>query len=116
VVDDGPVSRALIVQALAPEFDTVVVTDTEDALEACERRLFNVVLLDLRRPSVDGAAFVSRYQTRYGPAAGPILVLSASQPPASLTDQVAGLIGKPFVVEELVGTVRALARRRISPR
>ena len=83
------------------------------ALAAISGRTFDLVVLDVLMPGVDGLGVARRLRGRGDPI--PILMLTARD---AVTDRVAGLdsgaddyLVKPFSIEELLARVRALMRR-----
>src|SRR3954471_5759136 len=83
------------------------------ALEALAVTSYDLVVLDLGLPDLDGFEVCRRYRATGGST--PLLVLTAR---GGLTDRVRGLdagaddyLSKPFAVEELLARLRALARR-----
>lgn len=114
VVEDDP-ALAKIVAKAAGEAGYVVQTQA-DGMEALKLALvesFDVIVLDLMLPSLDGIAFCRR--ARAAGLAVPILVTTARD---TVRDKVEGLdagaddyIIKPFLVVELLARVRALLRR-----
>ena len=96
--------------------DTVY--DGEDALAAAETIPYDVILLDLMLPRIDGLE-VSR-RLRRQRVRIPILMLTARD---SLDDRVLGLesgaddyLVKPFALREVVARIRALSRRHLFDR
>lgn len=84
------------------------------ALAALEGGEFDLVVLDLGLPGMDGIDVLRR--ARAGGSLTPVLVLSARD---TLSQRVAGLdagaddyLVKPFEVEELLARARALGRRQ----
>jgi two-component system response regulator MprA len=101
----------------AEGYSVDVATDGGTALAAVERRVPDLVVLDVAMPGLDGLA-VSRALRERGLAL-PILMLTARD---SVADRVAGLdagsddyLVKPFAPEELRARVRALLRRGKAP-
>jgi two-component system, OmpR family, response regulator len=83
------------------------------ALEALAVTPYDLVVLDLGLPDIDGFEVCRRY--RAGGGRTPVLVLTAR---GGLADRVRGLdmgaddyLSKPFAVEEMLARLRALARR-----
>ncbi len=113
VADDNPVSRRVAVATLARlGYESDVVDDGLQALAALRRRRYDVVLMDLQMPEMDGLEATRRIRDEFASDAQPYIVAMT----ASVTVQdrarclSAGMddyIGKPFRVEELV---RALKR------
>jgi two-component system response regulator QseB len=89
------------------------VTDGRQALAALRAGAFDLVILDLGLPGVDGLEVLRNLRT--GGGTTPVLVLTARDTAAQ---RVAGLdagaddyLVKPFDVDELLARVRALQRR-----
>jgi len=89
------------------------VTDGRRALAALHAGAFDLVILDLGLPGMDGLEVLRNL--RAGGGATPVLVLTARD---TATQRVAGLdagaddyLVKPFDVDELLARVRALQRR-----
>ena len=116
VVEDDAHIRDLIVLHLGLEgLETEAVGDGQDALVRAHSGSFDLIILDLMLPGVDGIA-VARAVRREGPNQDvPILMLTAR---GEESDKVLGLesgaddyLVKPFGIRELVARVRALLRR-----
>ena len=89
------------------------VASAEQAEAALKVSEFDLVILDIGLPGMDGFAWLRRLRSRGGEQ--PVLVLTARN---ALADRVHGLtlgaddyLVKPFATEELVARVSALARR-----
>ena len=116
VVEDEPNIRELVSLHLGLEGLTVTpAVDGDEALRYAASEPFDVVVLDLMLPKIDGVT-VCRAIRRQGPNRDvPILMLTARR---DESDKVLGLesgaddyLTKPFGVRELVARVRALLRR-----
>ena len=101
--------RALREATWAPDH----VASGRAALEALAVTPYDLVVLDLGLPDMDGFEVCRRYRASGGRT--PLLVLTAR---GGLGDRVQGLdagaddyLSKPFAVEELLARLRALARR-----
>lgn len=88
--------------------------DGLEALELCGVETYDLILLDLNLPGLDGMEVLRRLRQNDGKT--PILILSAR---GQLQDKVSGLdagandyLTKPFHFEELEARVRSLTRRR----
>jgi DNA-binding response OmpR family regulator len=116
IVEDDVHIRDLIVLHLGLEgLQTSAVGDGREALERVTTEPFDLVLLDLMLPGIDGIS-ICRALRRSGPNQDvPVLMLTARR---EESDKVLGLesgaddyLAKPFGVRELVARVRALLRR-----
>jgi DNA-binding response OmpR family regulator len=114
VVEDEPALRDGIVDLLAGDgHDVHAAADGVAGLEAGLREAFEVVVLDLMLPRLDGMEVCRRL--RAARPGTPILMLTAR---GSEDDKVRGLVEgaddyvtKPFSARELLARVRALGRR-----
>ena len=108
VVDDDASIRQIVRLCLADEgYEVFEACNGQEALEAIDRLQPSLILLDLRMPVMDGWEFARRYRATPGPHA-PIVAfvasLNATRDCAELAS--AGVLGKPFDIEELLTTVR----------
>src|SRR5688572_15702829 len=114
VVDDDRRLRDMLRRALEAEgFDVDTAEDGGRALAAISGRAFDLVVLDVLMPGVDGLGVARRLRQRCDPT--PILMLTARD---GVPDRVSGLdagaddyLVKPFALDELTARVRALIRR-----
>lgn len=116
VVEDEQNIRDLVCLHLGIEgYDCVPVADGKQALALASEKPFDLIVLDLMLPGVDGIT-ITRALRRLGPNRDvPILMLTARREEA---DKVMGLdsgaddyLTKPFGVRELVARAGALTRR-----
>ena len=116
IVEDDTHIRDLIVLHLKLEgLETSAVADGREALDRLGATAYDLVVLDLMLPGLDGIAIV-RAVRRGGPNQDvPVLMLTARR---EESDKVLGLesgaddyLSKPFGMRELVARVRALLRR-----
>lgn len=114
LVEDSQRLQRSVGEGLRKEGFAVDVTgDGREALWFAESHAYDVVVLDLMLPGMDGLSVLEHL--RAGGSATHVLILTAK---ASVEDRVRGLqlgaddyLVKPFAFEELVARVRALARR-----
>jgi DNA-binding response OmpR family regulator len=115
IVEDEPEMASLLTRGLEEEsFQVSVARDGRAALELSSMQAFDVILLDVMLPRMDGLE-VAR-QLRCREEAAPVLMLTARD---ALGDIVNGLdagaddyLTKPFSFVELLARMRALARRQ----
>lgn len=113
VEDDSKLAR-LVQQGLSEEgHSATIAADGGEALVAAERSDFDVIVLDIMLPVMDGLAVARRLRTAGNHC--PILMLTARDASA---DVVRGLdagaddyLTKPFSFEVLLARLRALTRR-----
>jgi DNA-binding response OmpR family regulator len=113
LVDDEQSIQTLLSYPLRKEgYDVVEATDGRQALERFEQQLFDLVVLDVMLPRLDGLEVCRRLRSR---SAVPIIMLTAK---AEEIDKVVGLelgaddyITKPFSVREFSSRVKAALRR-----
>ena len=114
VTEDEPEMARLVAQALREEgHDVEVASSGERAVDAVRSSAYDLVLLDVMLPAMDGFATCRRL--RAVGATMPVLMLTARD---DVDDRVQGLdagaddyLGKPFSLDELLARVRALLRR-----
>jgi two-component system response regulator QseB len=92
------------------------VADGPHALAALQTNTFDLVILDLGLPGLDGMEVLKRVRAGGAGAATPVLILSARDTaPARVLGLDAGAddyLIKPFDVDELLARVRVLQRRQ----
>jgi two-component system response regulator MprA len=114
VVDDDAPVRRMLERTLGAEGNEVrSVADGPQALVEIERRVPDLVILDVAMPGMDGLSVCRRLRAKG--IVTPILLLTARD---AVADRVAGLdagaddyLVKPFAPTELAARVRALTRR-----
>lgn len=114
VIEDDPVSAGMVEAALRGENVVAEIARTgEEGVELAKLYDFDVILLDLRLPDIDGCEVVRRL--RAARVATPILILSGRTDPL---DKVRGLttgaddyLTKPFHKGELIARLHAIVRR-----
>jgi DNA-binding response OmpR family regulator len=111
--DDDPQLLRLVTRNLQLEgFEVVAVSDGQQALEKIEAQKFDLVVLDIMMPKLDGFTVCERVREF---SSVPIIIVTAR---GQDQDKIRGLdlgaddyLTKPFSVEELLARVRAVMRR-----
>lgn len=113
VEDDPDIARLIELHLADLQCEIVSATDGLAGFRLAQESRFDLVILDLGLPSLDGLEVCRRL--RLQPYYTPILILTAR---AAETDRVRGFetggddyLTKPFSVRELVARVRAVLRR-----
>src|SRR5437868_4865472 len=120
VVEDEQNIRELVCLHLGLEnYDCVQAGDGEQALKLARSRSFDLVILDVMLPGLDGVTVCRAIRRDSANPDVPVLMLTARR---EESDKVVGLesgaddyLTKPFGVRELVARVRALLRRGPRP-
>ena len=114
LVEDDPRVARLVERALMDQGNRVdVAWDGVDGLARGQTDAFDLVILDVLLPEMDGLAVCRRLREQH--IRTPVLMLTARD---AVPDRVRGLdagaddyLTKPFALEELMARVRALGRR-----
>ncbi|HSJ50329.1 MAG TPA: response regulator transcription factor [Actinomycetota bacterium] len=112
VDDDQQILRALRTSLKARGHEVRTASNGETALDLLTRERFDVVVLDLGLPGIDGTEVIRRAR---GWTDVPIIVLSVREAQDDKVDALdAGAddyVTKPFAMEELLARMRAVRRR-----
>ena len=112
--DDFAIATNLFTYFERKGYDVEAVYNGQAALHRCSVERFDLVLLDIGLPGLDGLAFLQRLRGELR-SATPVLVLSAR---SDLSDKLTGFehgaddyVTKPFALAEVEARVRALLNR-----
>jgi DNA-binding response OmpR family regulator len=112
VDDEQPIQTLLSYPLRKDGYEVVQATDGEQALERFDEQAFDLVVLDLMLPKVDGLEVCRRLRSR---SSVPIIMLTAK---SEEIDKVVGLelgaddyITKPFSLREFSSRIKAALRR-----
>lgn len=116
LIDDDAKLASLVAEYLGQnEVDVTVAGDGERGLAALKKGHFDVVLLDIMLPGVDGLEVCRRIRALPERAQTPVIMLTAK---GDDVDKIVGLelgaddyLAKPFNPRELLARVRAILRR-----
>jgi DNA-binding response OmpR family regulator len=113
VEDEVRLARHIASALIEACHDPVVIHDGEEGLQKAMGESFDLIVLDVGLPRMDGFEVLRRLRSRH--VTSRVLMLTAR---GDLKDRVAGLqlgaddyLAKPFAMQELVARVRALGRR-----
>ena len=113
VEDEISVARKIASALTEAGHDPKAIHDGESALDEVRKAAFDLIVLDIRLPGLDGFQVLQRLRTQH--LASRVLLLTAR---SAVDDRVAGLqlgaddyLPKPFAMQELVARVHALGRR-----
>ncbi len=112
VVDDHPLFRDALRQALGPRLDAVIIEaeDIEPARAALDGGEIDLVLLDLNLPGVLGLSGLAALRARYADV--PIVIVSASEEPGlvrrCLKLGASGYIPKSLAAADIAGAIETV--------
>ena len=113
VEDDAGLARRIASTLTEAGHDPIVVHDGEKALDKTKEALFDLIVLDVILPGIDGFEVLRHLRAQH--LASRVLMLTAR---GEVKDRVTGLqlgaddyLPKPFAMGELVARVNALGRR-----
>lgn len=114
IEDYEPIRKSVATGLREAGFAVDVSADGQEGLWYALNNSYDVVVLDVMLPSIDGFTLLSRIRERGNDAR--VLILSAKD---TLDDRIAGLnlgaddyLIKPFAFDELLARVQALVRRK----
>jgi len=114
--EDNPVNQ-LVLKTLLQQIgvDPVLVEDGAEAIRAWEEAEFDVILMDVQMPNVDGptaARRIRRLETATGRARTPIIAITANVMARQMSEYIAGgmdcCIAKPIAAERLFEALAAV--------
>jgi CheY-like chemotaxis protein len=112
VVDDNATNR-MVAQALCEMFDCTCesATDGVEAVEAARGGRFDLILMDIKMPNMDGVAATRAIRALPGPVSGvPIIALTANADPDDAEGYLAagmtGVVEKPMKPEHLLAALQ----------
>ena len=115
VEDDVHIGKLLQMELTHEGYFVEVITDEETALKRLEKKLPDLLILDVMLPGANGFRVLNEVR-EYISTDLPIIMLTAR---GEVEDRVRGLKGgaddyipKPFVIEELLARMEAIFRRR----
>ena len=113
VEDELRLAKQILSTLIEAGHDPAVVHDGETAIGEAQEKPFDLILLDVGLPGLDGFAVVKKL--REAGVTSRILMLTAR---GEVSDRVTGLelgaddyLAKPFAMQELLARIRALGRR-----
>ena len=118
LVEDNPqLNKALTTLLKRNSYLVDSAFDGEEALMCLKEYQYNVIILDIMLPKIDGLEVLRR--ARKNNIQTPIILLTAR---STIEDKITGLdlgaddyLPKPFSTEELLARIRALGRRKNAP-
>ncbi len=115
VADDHPTNRRIVEMMLHGVADITLAEDGIEALDAARREHFDVILMDIQMPRMDGVTAVAQIrevERQAGRMPTPVIMLTANtQPEHVAASRRAGAdrhVGKPFTSALLLSEIQAV--------
>jgi len=113
VADDHPTNRRIVELMLDGLAEVTSVEDGVEAVEAAARTSFDVILMDIQMPRMDGVTAVARIRAaETGARRVPIIMLTANTQPEHVeASRAAGAdrhVGKPFTAAVLLDAIQSV--------
>jgi DNA-binding response OmpR family regulator len=116
IEDEPQIARFIQLELHHEGYDITLASDGRDGLELFKAHPFDLVLLDIMLPSINGIEILRRIRVN---STTPVIMLTARD---SIMDKVSGLdagaddyITKPFAIEELLARIRNTLKKKIQP-
>jgi len=111
VVDDEPIVLDSCRCVLEAEgFDVHIAPNADKAIEAIQRKVYNLILIDVKMPEKNGIYLTRKVKEKFPEI--PIVIMSGYSTPETIASckeiGVDRFIAKPFIPDELLETVRQL--------
>ena len=110
VVEDDPAIRRLVMMVLQRQgYRTETAADGMEAVVKLDNSAYDVIVLDLMMPNLDGFTFLNRLAERQPDRLNSVIVTSAASPNLireRMNGKTFQVLPKPFDIHELVGAVR----------
>lgn len=77
IVDDDPVSQDIMAKVLSSEgYHVTIARDGKEAIEYVQRMVFNLILLDIEMPNMNGIEVLRAIRKKYNPDERPIMMVT----------------------------------------
>ncbi|PIU18420.1 MAG: hypothetical protein COT18_10590 [Elusimicrobia bacterium CG08_land_8_20_14_0_20_59_10] len=112
IADDDPdISDLLETYFRKAGYDVTITVNGKDALQKASAEKFDLVLLDVMMPYIDGYHVASEISERYGAESPKIIIMTsrdvASERGIALLSGACDALQKPFTLEDLEAKIKA---------
>jgi len=115
IEDEEKIARFVELELLHEGYEVTKFTDGREGLQAAEEGAFDLLVLDIMLPGINGLEILRRLRKT---SSLPVIMLTARD---SVIDKVSGLdmgaddyLTKPFAIEELLARIRSCLRKKQS--
>lgn len=118
VTDDDPAIRTLVCRVFARHnFEVVSASDGAEAIALLDKQTFDLLVLDLMMPRVDGIGVITHLEARRDNTP-PVIVMTAAVPDILRRlprERVSSIVTKPFDLDQLLREADAAIRKHAAP-
>jgi signal transduction histidine kinase len=112
IVDDNPINLSIAVKMLCKvKMQVETAINGKQALDKLRKNIFDIVLMDLQMPEMDGYIATQRIRKMQRYKSVPIIAVSANVMPEDISKALScGMdahIGKPIKIDQLYSTIKA---------
>ncbi|HJQ38912.1 MAG TPA: response regulator [Thermoanaerobaculia bacterium] len=119
LADDNEATCTLIRALLQPYYEVHIVTDGNEAIERLKSRQYAAILVDLLMPGADGYVVLDFLRAELPGMLSKAVIITAAISHREMARiesyPIGGLIRKPFDIDALLATVRAIACDSTAP-
>ncbi len=112
VIDDDEAIRRLLTREFSRAgFSVITADDGAEAIECMKRSVYNVIVLDLVMPRVDGFAVLHYLRESDPYLLRRVIVLTGQDPEVVNGDPIFAVVRKPFAMERVIAAVLQCCER-----
>ena len=111
IVDDEESNRVLLGRALTNDYEVMIVSSGQAALDAIATHPFDCVILDINMPVMDGFAVLRTIRKVYEPTELPVILMSGRSDAGDIV-QGLGLGASDYITKPITLSVTAARRRQ----
>lgn len=116
VDDEQPITEVLSTVLQNEGFDVDTAVNGRDGLDHAERKHYDLVLLDIMMPVLDGIEMLRRLRQDERNADVPVILMSAgAQTLRDIGAEYSAFLAKPFNLPQLLGTIKDVLRAKEHP-
>lgn len=116
VDDEQPITEVLSTVLQNEGFNVDTAANGREGLDQVERKNYDLVLLDIMMPVIDGIEMLRRMRADEASVDIPVILMSAgAQTLQDVGASYAAFLAKPFNLPQLLGTIKDVLRAREHP-
>ncbi|MFQ5498467.1 MAG: response regulator [Candidatus Zixiibacteriota bacterium] len=107
IVDDEEIIRDFLFEVLNDDYEVILATDGDEAIQKLENRAYDLIITDMKMPRVSGEEVV-KYACQNHPGSRVIVISGYSSlytVSQSVDNGACAFLSKPFSIQKLMETV-----------